>query len=85
MAQIAIFIKDDCPQCPLAKEVGAQLSEMDVDVKYYDVDTPTGLARAMKLSVRSLPTIMLLVDSVEQLRWNYPNIPPKEEIMNHID
>ena len=64
MGAVKIFYKDDCPKCPLAKQLGDRLKEKNVNVLAYNVGTADGLAEASFYSVMSLPTV-LVEDAME--------------------
>jgi len=81
--KLAVFTKVDCPQCPAAKILAESLAA-DVDIDYYDLDVPEGMAKALKFGVRSLPTIILLSNNDEQTRWHYPELPTKEEVLKLV-
>jgi glutaredoxin len=83
MAEINIFVRSDCPQCPQAKVYGNKLEEEGLVVNYCDLDTPTGFAKAVKLKVKSLPTILIINEDGEEVnRWGAINMPGVEEIKN---
>jgi len=83
MAEINIFVKADCPQCPRAKVFGNQLEEEGLVVNYCDLDTPTGLAKALKFRIKSLPTILIINSEGEETnRWGFVNFPNVDEVKN---
>lgn len=59
MGSIKIFTKAECPKCPAAKEIGGILQQEGLQVNYYDLETPQGLAEAAFYSVLSTPTIII--------------------------
>lgn len=86
MAEINIFIKADCPQCPQAKNFGNKLEEEGFTINYCDLDTPAGFAKAVKLKVKSLPTIMVINEEGEEVnRWGIVNFPEIEDIKNILN
>lgn len=83
--KLHIFVKDDCPQCPAAKKLGEEVEKLGKPVCYHNVDTPHGMAQALKYMVRSLP-VVLLTDSSgkEQQRWLYPELPVAADVADLI-
>ncbi|OGP55505.1 MAG: hypothetical protein A2Y65_12335 [Deltaproteobacteria bacterium RBG_13_52_11] len=59
MGSVKIFTKSECPKCPAAKEIGGILQQEGLQVLYYDIETPNGLAEAAFYSVLSTPSIII--------------------------
>jgi thiol-disulfide isomerase/thioredoxin len=84
MGVVKIFYKDDCPKCPLAKQLGSQLEERNVNVLTYNVGTADGLAEASFYSVMSLPTVLVedaLENGVGEWRGDVPRV---EEVLTAV-
>ena len=81
MKLVKIFYKDDCPKCPLAKQLRDKLRERDVNVLTYNVGTADGLAEASFYSVMSLPTVVV-EDAMENgvAEWR-GDVPKVEEVL----
>jgi glutaredoxin len=80
MGSIKIFTKSECPKCPAAKEIGGILQQEGLEVLYYDVETPHGLAEAAFYSVLSTPTI-IIEDEHEQIVAGWRgSVPTLQEI-----
>lgn len=60
--QLKVFVKENCPNCPAAKEVASQFPFS----KLYDMDNAEGLAEAAFHSVLCTPS-MVLVDDHEMV------------------
>ena len=84
MGVVKIFYKDDCPKCPLAKELRDRLKEQKVNVLDYNVGTADGLAEASFYSVMSLPTVVV-EDGMENGigEWR-GEVPRMEEVLNTV-
>ena len=84
MGTVKIFYKDDCPKCPLAKQLKDGLIERDVNVVAYNVGTADGLAEASFYSVMSLPTV-LVEDTMENGigEWR-GDVPKMEEVLTVV-
>lgn len=67
---IRIFWKENCPNCPPAKELGVMLTSKNINVEYYNILEVDGLAKAQIHNVLSTPTIILLKKDEELSRWN---------------
>jgi hypothetical protein len=84
MGVVKIFYKDDCPKCPLAKQLRDNLKEKNVKVFDYNVGTADGLAEASFYSVMSLPTVVV-EDAMENGvgEWR-GDVPKMEEVMTAV-
>ena len=58
--KIKIFTQPNCPNCPAAKKLGQELIKEGVDVEFYDIKTPEGLAESVMHSVLSTPSLLIL-------------------------
>jgi len=64
--QIKLFVKDDCPRCPAAKNALEGIE----DVQIYNVDELDGLTEATFHGVLSTPSVLLLDSSgFEVFSW----------------
>jgi thiol-disulfide isomerase/thioredoxin len=84
MGTVKIFYKDDCPKCPLAKQLKDGLIERDVNVVAYNVGTADGLAEASFYSVMSLPTVLVedtMENGIGEWRGDVPKI---EEVLTVV-
>ena len=82
MGMVKIFYKDDCPKCPLAKQLRDKLRERDVNVLTYNVGTADGLAEASFYSIMSLPTVLVedtMENGIGEWRGDVPNM---EEVLH---
>ena len=84
MGIVKIFYKDDCPKCPLAKQLRDRLKEQQVNVFDYNVGTVDGLAEASFYSVMALPTVVV-EDGMENGigEWR-GEVPRMEEVLNTV-
>ncbi|MDP2234115.1 MAG: thioredoxin family protein [Actinomycetota bacterium] len=63
---VKLFVKDDCPRCPAAKQALAGLDELLV----YDVSEMDGLAEASFYGVLSTPSALVVdADGNEIESW----------------
>jgi len=84
MGKVKIFYKDDCPKCPLAKQLRDGLKEHEVEVLDYNVGTADGLAEASFYSVMALPTVVVedgMENGVGEWRGEVPRM---EEVLNAV-
>lgn len=84
MGSIKIFTKAQCPKCPAAKEIGGILQQKGLQVTYYDLETPDGLAEAAFYSVLSTPTIIIEDEEKKILAGWRGAIPTLQEIQGVI-
>lgn len=78
---LKIFTQPICPACPPAKELGEKLKNL-IDVKFYDVSTPDGLAEARLYNIMSTPTLVLVEDNKEIKTWI--GTPSEEEVKKQL-
>jgi thiol-disulfide isomerase/thioredoxin len=84
MGLVKIFYRDDCPKCPLAKQLRDKLQERNVNVLAYNVGTADGLAEASFYSVMSLPTVVV-EDAMENGLGEWRgDVPKVEEVLTAI-
>jgi hypothetical protein len=84
MGTVKIFYKDDCPKCPLAKQLRDNLKEKNVEVLDYNVGTADGLAEASFYSVMSLPTVVV-EDAMENGLGEWRgDVPRVEEVLTAV-
>ncbi len=77
--QLKVFVKDDCPNCPAAKEVANQFPFS----RLYNLDEAEGLAEAAFHSVLCTPS-MVLVDDQEMVIQSWRcHVPRPTEIANY--
>ncbi|MDR2048850.1 MAG: anaerobic ribonucleoside-triphosphate reductase [Treponema sp.] len=63
-ARLLLFVRPACPACPPAKAAAGKLG---LPVDLVDADTDEGLAEAVRRSVMSTPTAILLSESGKEL------------------
>jgi ribonucleoside-triphosphate reductase len=63
-ARLLLFVRPACPACPPAKAAAGKLG---LPVDLVDADTDAGLAEALRRSVMSTPTAILLSQNGEEL------------------
>ena len=85
MSIIKIFTKQDCPRCPQAKQLGAEMEQDDCSVLSYDIETVDGLAEATFFSVQATPTI-IVEDADENVIADFRGqVPTREELLQIIN
>ena len=57
MHKLVVFIKKDCPQCPLAKKVAKEVAK-ELGLKYEEVDVEKDMITALMYNVVSTPSIV---------------------------
>jgi thiol-disulfide isomerase/thioredoxin len=84
MGVVKIFYKDDCPKCPMAKQLRDNLKDKNVQVLDYNVGTADGLAEASFYSVMSLPTVVV-EDAMENGLGEWRgDVPGMEEVLTAV-
>lgn len=56
---IKIFTQQECPQCPKAKQIGKELINQGIEVEFYDIKEPQGLAESIMHDIMSTPSIII--------------------------
>jgi len=84
MGIVKIFYKDDCPKCPMAKNLKNRLIEKNVGVHDYNVETAQGLAEATFYRVMALPTIVVEDEKENWLGEWRGDVPKIEEVLNVV-
>jgi hypothetical protein len=85
MSIIKIFTKQDCPRCPQAKQLGAEMEQDGHSVLSYDIETADGLAEATFFSVQATPTI-IVEDADENVVADFRGqVPTREELLQMIN
>lgn len=76
---LKVFVKDDCPNCPAAKEVANQFSFS----KLYSLDEADGLAEAAFHSVLCTPSMVLVDDQETVIQSWRCHVPRPTEIASY--
>ncbi len=84
MGVVKIFYKDDCPMCPMAKQLKDSLKAQNVGVLDYNVGTAEGLAEATFYRVMALPTIVVEDEMENGLKEWRGNVPMIEEVLHVV-
>ena len=77
--ELKVFIKEDCPNCPAAKEVASQFPFS----KIFSLDDTEGLAEAAFYSVLCTPSLILVDDNDRVVRAWRCHVPRPSEIANY--
>lgn len=79
---LKFFSKDNCPNCPPAKEVAEDLKRRGIIVQYFDVDSIDGRAEAMFYDVMGTPSTVLVDErGNEMMSWR-GKPPDKQAILD---
>ena len=82
--KVKIFWKDNCPNCPKAKELGAELQKNNVDVELFNINEIEGLTEAVSLGVMSTPSVVIAKDDQELKSWR-SEVPQMVEVKRVLD
>ncbi len=82
MSVVKIFYKDDCPMCPMAKQLGETLKEKNIGVVSYNTGTAEGLAEATYYRVMALPTVVVEDEMENEIGEWRGKVPKLEEVLN---
>ena len=75
---LKVFVKEDCPNCPAAKEVANQFPFS----RLFDLDEADGLAEAAFHSVLCTPSMVLVDDQDMVIQSWRCHVPRPTEIAN---
>lgn len=78
--RVEIFISPRCPRCPRAKKLGERLKREGWEVKYFNLETPEGLAEAAYRDVLSTPSLILRDEEGREVKSWKGEIPGLEEL-----
>lgn len=76
---LKVFLKEDCPNCPAAREVASQFPFS----RLYNVDDSEGLAEAAFHSVLCTPSMILVDDEDHVIQSWRCHVPRPSEIANY--
>jgi hypothetical protein len=76
---LKVFLKEDCPNCPAAREVANQFAFS----RLYNLDKADGLAEAAFHSVLCTPSMVLVDDDENVVQSWRCHVPRPTEIANH--
>ena len=74
---LKLFVKEDCPKCPAAKEA---VKGFEDKVEVYDIDQVEGLAEAAFYSIQCTPSILMVDDDGHELQAWRCEVPNPREI-----
>jgi thiol-disulfide isomerase/thioredoxin len=83
---LKVFTQPNCPKCPAAKALCAQISKQQpkLKIEQYDVSTPEGLAEASFYAVLSTPSLILVDDNGKEVRSWRGEVPSLKEISGKL-
>lgn len=81
---VKIFYKDNCPLCPVAKNLRDRLKKRDVNVLDFNVGTADGLAEATFNRVIALPTVLVQDTAEHDIGEWRGNVPDIEEVLQAV-
>jgi len=73
---VKMFVQDSCPNCPNTKALGKELINQGLNVEFFDVKTPEGLAESLMFDVLTTPSTIVLKKEkvVDKFLGNTPEI-----------
>lgn len=77
---LKVFVKNECPNCPAAKELAKDFSIS----KVFNMDETEGLAEAAFHSVLCTPSLILVDDSGLELKSWRCHVPNPREIATFV-
>ena len=76
--KIIVFVKKDCPKCPLAKQIAKEVAE-ELGLEYEEIDIEKDMVTALMFNVISAPSIAL--DEEVLFRGE---VPTKEKLLRLV-
>jgi hypothetical protein len=86
MKQVYVFGKPDCQVCKDTREKLAYFKEKNnfaAQIRYYDMETVEGLTEGAFREVEEIPTVIILDDKKELMRW-VKKPPVSEEFLPYL-
>lgn len=81
---VKIFVRDNCPKCPVAKKIHLDLVNGPVgeiaDIQAFNVGEASGLAEASMYMVATAPAILVCDGDEDVIREWRSDMPPVGEI-----
>ncbi len=84
MGIVKIFYKDDCPMCPMAKNLKDRLIEQNIGVHYLNVETAEGLAEAAFHRVMAIPTVFVEDEAENEIGAWRGSVPQMDEVVRAV-
>lgn len=84
MASLKVFVKDGCSRCPGAKAVAECIRLRGFDVQEYDVGTADGMAEGAFYGVLSTPTVLVVDESDNPVRYWRGEAPDADEVITML-
>ncbi len=78
--KIKIFTKDECPNCPQAKDLGKKLQTEGHNIEYHNISTIDGLTESSFYGIMSTPSILLTEDDGKEINAWRSTVPDIAEI-----
>ncbi len=78
--KVKIFVKDECPNCPQAKDMGKLLETDGHDVEYHNISTIDGLTESSFHGIMSTPSIIITEDDGKEKTGWRSTVPDIAEI-----
>jgi hypothetical protein len=78
--KVKLFTKKECPRCPPAKELVAELEKEGITVEYHDTDEVDGMVEASLHQVMATPTTVVVDDQDQEKESWRGDTPDKEKI-----
>ncbi len=78
--KVKIFVKDECPNCPQAKDMGKLLETDGHDVEYHNISTIDGLTESSFHGIMSTPSIIITGDDGKEKTGWRSTVPEISEI-----
>lgn len=84
MKTVKMFVRNECPKCPAAKELGKRLQNKELCVQYFDLGTVEGLSEAVMNQVMATPSVLIEDESEMVIRSWRGMVPPETEVLNAL-
>jgi len=81
---LKIFVQDQCPNCPSAKEMGKKLEGEGVDVSYHDIKSIEGLSEAVLFGVMTTPSMIITGEDGEEIHSWKGDVPDIDEVKKKL-
>jgi len=78
MPKLIVFVKKNCPQCPLAKQIAKEVAK-ELGLEYEEIDIEKDMVTALMYNVISTPSIAL--DDEVLFRGE---VPDKQQLIKMI-
>ena len=82
--KLKVFTKQDCPNCPAAKELAKKLEKQGTNIEWFDLDNEEGLTEAVYFDVLSTPSLIITDEDDSEIKAWRGEVPDIDVIQKEF-